>query len=182
VIAENVGERRADDRLEAVAKQGPGRVFAGRSAAEIVAGDQDRCTRMLGLVDDEIGVRLAGRQVAPVVEQIDGLAIFAYGLEIARRNDLVRVDVLYGQSDGLAGELGDCFHVCTLLGQELAGIGDGALDGGGGRSGWAGEEGPAALALASLKVTVAGRNAVLPGAELVAVHGDAHRAARLPPL
>src|SRR4029077_2529069 len=55
--------------------------------------------------------------------------------------------------------------------------GDRARGGGQGR----GEEGPAALALATLEVAVAGADGVLPGLELVAVHGDAHRAAGLTP-
>src|SRR5664280_760599 len=45
-----------------------------------------------------------------------------------------------------------------------------------------GEERSAALALAPLEVAVRGADAVLPGFELVAVHGDAHRTAGLAPL
>src|SRR3989304_3604746 len=41
---------------------------------------------------------------------------------------------------------------------------------------------PPALALAALEVAVARRDGVLAGAELVAVHRDAHRAAGLAPL
>src|SRR4051794_14573611 len=44
------------------------------------------------------------------------------------------------------------------------------------------EEGSAALALATLEVAVAGADGVLAGAELVAVHRDAHGAAGLAPL
>ncbi len=45
-----------------------------------------------------------------------------------------------------------------------------------------GEEGAPALALAAFKVAVAGADGVLPRFELVAVHGDAHRAAGFAPL
>src|SRR5579883_2365025 len=56
--------------------------------------------------------------------------------------------------------------------------GDGA--GGGGQRG--GEEGTASLTLASFEVAVAGGDAVFAGLELIAVHGDAHGAARLAPV
>ncbi len=46
----------------------------------------------------------------------------------------------------------------------------------------AGEERAAALALAALEVAVGRAHGVLPGGELVAVHGEAHRAAGLAPL
>ena len=52
-------------------------------------------------------------------------------------------------------------------------------DGGGGQR--RGEERPPALALAALEVAVRGRDRVLAGRQLVAVHGDAHRAAGLAP-
>ena len=61
-------------------------------------------------------------------------------------------------------------------------VGDDAGDRAGGRRQRRRQEGPAALALAALEVAVAGADRVLPGAELVAVHRDAHRAAGLAPL
>src|SRR5690606_25503958 len=45
-----------------------------------------------------------------------------------------------------------------------------------------GEEGTAALALPALEVPVAGADGVLARRELVAIHGDAHRAAGFTPL
>src|SRR4051812_12189861 len=57
-----------------------------------------------------------------------------------------------------------------------------AADRGRGRGERAGEERPAALALAALEVAVARAHGVLAGPELVAVHRDAHRAAGLAPL
>src|SRR5450631_2627300 len=62
------------------------------------------------------------------------------------------------------------------------GIGDHPGEGRcGGRQG-RGQEGPAALALATLEVPIRGADRVLAGGQLVAVHGDAHRTARLAPL
>ena len=40
VVAEDVGDLGADDGLETVVEQGPGRVFPGRSAADVAAGDE----------------------------------------------------------------------------------------------------------------------------------------------
>src|SRR4051812_34441886 len=61
-------------------------------------------------------------------------------------------------------------------------VGDLAADRGRGRGQGAGEEGAAALALTALEVAVAGAHGVLTRPQLVAVHRDAHRAARLAPL
>src|SRR5271157_2849332 len=67
-------------------------------------------------------------------------------------------------------------------GGERPRIGDDAGDSAGGRREGRGQEGPAAFALPSLEVAVRGADAVLAGLELVAVHGNAHRTARLAPL
>src|SRR5436305_4656799 len=65
---------------------------------------------------------------------------------------------------------------------EEARVGDLAADRGrcGGQRGR--EKGASALALATLEVPVRGADRVLSGRELVAIHRDAHRAARLAPL
>ena len=47
VGAEDVGEARGDDRLEAVVLERPGGVLAARAAAEVAPGDQDRVGRQL---------------------------------------------------------------------------------------------------------------------------------------
>ena len=57
-----------------------------------------------------------------------------------------------------------------------------AGDGGGGGDGGGDEVGAAAPALAALEVAVAGGRRPLARRELVGVHGQAHRAARLPPV
>src|SRR6185437_4162829 len=56
---------------------------------------------------------------------------------------------------------------------------DGAGEGTGGSGQRGGEEGAASLALTAFEITVAGGDAVFAGAELIAVHGDAHGAAGL---
>src|SRR5436190_1208562 len=61
-------------------------------------------------------------------------------------------------------------------------VGDLAFDRAGGGGERAGEERPAALPLAALEVSVRGGDAVLAFFQLVAVHRDAHGAARLAPL
>ena len=71
-----------------------------------------------------------------------------------------------------------CLHSTYSNG---ARIGDLAGDGGGGGGERAGQEGAPAFALAAFEVAVAGADRVLAGLELVAVHGDAHAAARFAP-
>ena len=58
VGAEDVGEARRDDRLEAVVLERPRRVLAARAAAEVAPGDEDRVLR-----------QLPARLLGPVVEQ-----------------------------------------------------------------------------------------------------------------
>src|ERR1041384_4818138 len=70
----------------------------------------------------------------------------------------------------------------TALPEQGADVGDPAGDGrrrGGERRC---QERAAAAALATLAVAVAGRDGVLAGLEAIAVHRDAHRAARVAPL
>src|SRR5579884_2980524 len=66
--------------------------------------------------------------------------------------------------------------------EEPPDIGDHAGDGAGGGGEGAGEEGASALALPTFKVAIAGGDAVFAGLELIAVHGDAHRAAGFAPV
>src|SRR5690242_9162675 len=61
-------------------------------------------------------------------------------------------------------------------------IGDAPRDGGSGGGERAGEESAPAFALASFKVAIARRYAVLTRLQFVAIHGDAHTAAGLTPV
>src|SRR3954468_22511474 len=65
---------------------------------------------------------------------------------------------------------------------ELARVRDLSRDSRGGRRERAGQKGAAARALPTLEVAVAGADRVLAGLDLIAVHGDAHRATGLTPL
>jgi len=75
-------------------------VFAGRAAAEIVAGDQDLAVPRRRVVERETGTLRAVLVVAEVVEQCVTEAFPGRRREKARRYDLVRVDVPGRQNDG----------------------------------------------------------------------------------
>ena len=60
VGVENVGEAGGDDGEETVLVDGPGGVFAGGAAAEVLFSEQDLCAGVGGVVEDERGVGLAG--------------------------------------------------------------------------------------------------------------------------
>ena len=60
-------------------------------------------------------------------------------------------------------------------------IGDFSGNRGSGSRQGAGQQRPAAFALPAFKITVAGADGILPGFNLVAIHGDAHAAARFAP-
>src|SRR5690349_13557394 len=108
VVAEDVGERRGQDRLHAPRRERPGRVLAGRPGAEVVADEQDPAPGHLRSIDDER--RLLERTVLlepPVPEEGLGQPGLVRDLEIASRDDLVRVDVLGRDRDGAAREDGE---------------------------------------------------------------------------
>ena len=60
VGVEDVGEGGRDDGAEAELVDGPGGVLAGGAAAEVLLGDQNFSALVLGLVEHEVGVGLAG--------------------------------------------------------------------------------------------------------------------------
>ena len=79
VVEEDVREARGDQRTKTVLIQRPRRVLARRSAAEVLSGDQHRCSPIARLVQHEVGVGCArGRvlarkpriQVTPRIEQV----------------------------------------------------------------------------------------------------------------
>src|ERR1035437_1599641 len=82
---------------------------------------------------------------------------------------------------GLRGNAGTNGAAIGDVGQRPR-IGYDASHGTGGGGERRGEERSPALSLPSLEVAVRGADAVLAGLALIAVHGDAHRAARLAPL
>src|ERR1035437_8376782 len=103
---------------------------------------------------------------------------------LARGIEITRLVVLTNGSGMSVGRHGRRLRSGARPGDagERARIGYDAGDGTGGVGERRGEERSPALALAPLEVAVRGADAVLAGLELVAVHGDAHRAARLAPL
>src|SRR6478609_3155143 len=72
--------------------------------------------------------------------------------------------------------------VMVVFSEERAGVGDAPGNGGGSGSERRCEERAPTATLPALEVAVAGAHGVLPGLELIAVHGDAHRAPGFTPL
>ena len=111
---EDVGEAGGDDGEEAVLGEGPGGVLAGAAAAEVLSGDEDLRAFVDGVVEDEVGVGLAGvgafLDAAPVVEEEVAVAGALDALEELLGDDLVRVDVGQRQRDGGGGEDVDGDH------------------------------------------------------------------------
>ena len=94
VALEDIRERSADYRPEAELRQRPRGVLARTAAAEIVARQQNFRVLSARRVEDEIGLRIALRVIAPVAEELLVEAFFRGGLQEARRNDLVGIDVV----------------------------------------------------------------------------------------
>src|ERR1700757_468852 len=68
VVGKDVGERRRDDSAESEVGEGPDGVLARRSAAEILSRDENAGAFVARLVQNEVGILLAIRAEAPVVE------------------------------------------------------------------------------------------------------------------
>src|SRR5437763_10821546 len=101
VAAEDVGEARRDDRLEAVVGERPGGVLAARARAEVAAGDENWVLRQLEAV------------LSPLLEQKLAVARALDALEVARRDDLIGVDVVARQVGDAAFD--DCYGLHAQL-------------------------------------------------------------------
>src|SRR6202521_4401606 len=121
IVEEDVGERRRDDRLETILLQCPRGVLARGAAAEVLARQQDRSPLVARLVQDEIGIgpalrevhaRLAHVEIAPRVEQVRAKAGALDRLQELLRDDRVGVDILAIQGRHEAGVDGELFHQC----------------------------------------------------------------------
>src|SRR5207247_4649829 len=99
VVVENIAERGRDHAADAKIEQRPRRVFAARTAAEIVARDQNFGVAVGRLVEDEIRVLAAVVLVALFRKQPLAEAGALDGLQILLRADHVSVDI-----DDLQGE------------------------------------------------------------------------------
>src|ERR1035437_6552018 len=114
VLLENIGEAGRDHRAEAPLGKRPGSVLARTAAAEVVAGQQHLDALRRGPVEHEIGVRIARRVVAPIVEELLVETLLGGGLQEARRNNLVGIHVVQGQRDHTALEIGEWDHSSVL--------------------------------------------------------------------
>ena len=93
VIREDVGERRCNDGAESEISERPDRMFAGRSATEILGRYQDAGTAIARLVQEEIGNFLSGRLATPIVKKKLAKASPLDSLEELLGNDLIGINV-----------------------------------------------------------------------------------------
>ena len=69
-------------------------MFAARSAAEVLAGDENLRAFVARIIEHEFGIRIAGRtSCAPVEEEKIAVAGALNALQKLLGNDLVRIDV-----------------------------------------------------------------------------------------
>src|SRR6202789_1218371 len=120
----DVGEGRRDHTAKSVVVQGPSGVFPGRPATEVLARDQDFGVLIVGVIEDEIRMRLARvwslLNAPPVVEQKRSIASALDPLQELLGDDLVSIDVLAVQV---------CDHTLMfaewLHGSDTSGVGTG---------------------------------------------------------
>ena len=110
VAAEDVGEARPDHGAEALVHEGPHRVLARRSAAEVASGDEHGRARGLRAIERELRTRRSVGVVAAIGEEALAEAAARGALQEARGDDLVGVDVVHGKDDGAAGEDAEGLH------------------------------------------------------------------------
>src|SRR5665213_1038389 len=113
VVVENVAERGRDQAANAEIEQRPGRVFAARAAAEIIAGDQDLGVAVGRLVEDEVRIFAAVILVALFREQPLAKAGALDGLQVLLGDHHVGIDIddLQRRRDAL--QRGELVHLCT---------------------------------------------------------------------
>ena len=115
VVEEDVGEGGRDHAADAEIQQRPGRVLARGAAAEVLAGDQDLRVAVGLAVEHELRPLAAVVVEAQRLEQVDAEPGALDRLEVARRDDLVGVDVDQRQRRRDPGELGERLHDDLLL-------------------------------------------------------------------
>ena len=170
VVAEDVGEAGRDHHVEAVVLDGPDRVLPARPGAEVVPGHQHGGADEALVVEHEVAV------VAPLGEQALAEAGALHALEPVARDDLVGVDVGAGQrhrrpADGAHGLHARSSGVAKWPATAVAAATPGETR-------WV--RPPRPWRPSKLRFDVLARP--LAGLELVGVHGQAHRAARLAPV
>src|SRR5690606_19730011 len=120
VGAEDVGERRGDDRFESPVLQTPWGVLAAGAGTEVGSGHEDLGVGVLGALEHEVGV------LAPVGEDELAVAGAFDPLEVLLGHDLVGVDVRPRQRSDRAGDRVDRVHVSSS--QPVAHVGQLAVD------------------------------------------------------
>jgi hypothetical protein len=108
----DVGEGRRDDGAEAVVGQGPRRVLAGGSAAEIRAREKDRGVTCRGMIELERRIGRAVGTIAPVEEQRRTEAGALDALQKLLGDDLVGIHVRAIERRDRAGVHDEGFHGC----------------------------------------------------------------------
>ena len=115
VILKDVGEEAADHDVESGVFDGPGGMFAARSATEVLAAHKDFSV-VDGVIEDKILFGGVVAVIAPVAEQVIAESVAAGGLEEAGGDDLIGIDVLQVRGNGGGGYFVDGFaHFFVLM-------------------------------------------------------------------
>ena len=115
-------EGRRDDAAKAEIQQRPGRVLAGRAAAEIVAGDEDLRFRVGVVVQHEVRQALAGLVIAQLGEEALAKPGAGDGLQILLGDDHVSVDIDHRQMGGDTRKRREFFHGLPLFTRHIAAL------------------------------------------------------------
>src|SRR5207253_3343668 len=104
VVPEDVREARGDHGFEPGILERPDGMLAAGAAAEVLTGDEDHRARVLGAVQDELGV------LPPGVEEELSEAGSLHALQVLRRDDLIGVDVGAVERQRAADDRRDGLH------------------------------------------------------------------------
>src|ERR1700722_10860022 len=114
VLAENIREGSAQHRAESELREPPRSVFPRAAAAEVIARQQDLRPLYAGLVEDEIGLRIALRVIAPIVKQVLIEVQFRRSLQETRGNNLIGIDIVDRERNYAAFEVSEGLHRMVL--------------------------------------------------------------------
>src|SRR5690606_3348794 len=123
VVEEDIGEAGRDDGAEAVLAQRPRRMFARRTAAEILARQQDGSTLIARLVQHEIRIqrtrgivpaRFTDIQITPFVEQVRTEAAALDRFQKLFRDDRIGIHIGAIQRRHQSVEKSKFFHAVQL--------------------------------------------------------------------
>src|SRR5580658_10042522 len=114
VLAEDIREGSTQHGAESELSERPGSVFARAAAAEVIARQQDLRACYSGLVENEIGLWIALRVIAPIVKQLLVKAQFRRSLQEARGNNLIGIDIINRERNHAAFEVSEGLHRMVL--------------------------------------------------------------------